>query len=327
MLTTSPAELLVVVDRNGIDESSHHGHIAVTDPDGAVCASAGEAQMVIFGRSALKPLQAVAALRAGADLLDDQLAIACASHSGETEHLQKVQAILARIGLTEDDLDNTPDLPLNAKAAVAWQCAGGGPSRITQNCSGKHAAMLAACVAQGWELTGYLQMSHPLQQRIAATVAELTGDELGVGVDGCGAPAFTSTLAGLARAFGRIAAAPAGTVEARVAKAMSTYPFLVGGTGRLVTALMPAVPGLVAKDGAEGVVAVGLPDGRGIAVKILDGANRARAVAVAATLAELGITNDALRAAGTRNVLGHGEVVGAARPVFQLQRPGPTQLT
>jgi L-asparaginase II len=185
--------------------------------------------------------------------------------------------------------------------------AGEGPSRIAMNCSGKHAAMLATCVAAGWPTDGYRDPSHPLQQALRATVEELTGDQVSATVvDGCGAPQFAVSLTGLARSFSRLG---------RCAAVMRSQPFLVGGEGRDVTAVMVGVPGLVAKDGAEGVYAAGFDDGRAVAVKIDDGAARARMPVLVAALRLLGVTDPALDDLATVPVLGHGDRVGEVRAV------------
>jgi L-asparaginase II len=172
--------------------------------------------------------------------------------------------------------------------------------------------MLATCVANGWDLATYRDPAHPLQQRMSQTLAELAGEPVAAtGIDGCGAPVMAISLTGLARAFGRLAAAAKGTDEARVATAITTHPEWLGGTRRQVTALIRGLPGAVAKDGAESVYAVGLPDGRGIALKIADGAPRARPVVMAAALARLGVEADVLAQLADAPVLGHGDRVGA----------------
>ncbi|WP_308121927.1 asparaginase, partial [Actinotalea ferrariae] len=318
------AGTLAEVVRGDLVESVHRGHLVVLAPDGRVVVEVGDPDAVIWPRSSLKPLQAVAMLAAGLDVDDEGLALACASHSGTDVHLAVVRRVLDAAGLAEADLRNTPDLPLDADAAFAWRAAGRGPTSLTQNCSGKHAAMLATCVAAGWDVRSYLDPGHPLQQAVRATVEGLTGVPVAsTSVDGCGAPLLSTTVRGLARALGRIAAAastdaPAdaaatddaattaattaartGTAAdgpraplARVARAMSSRPDLVGGPGRDVTAVMRAVPGLVAKDGAEGVYAAGLPDGSGVAFKVEDGSGRPRPAVLVAALAQ------ALAAAG-----------------------------
>ncbi len=319
------AGLLAEVVRGDLVESVHLGHLVVLRPDGSVALAVGDADAVIYPRSSLKPVQAVAALRSGFAPADDaELAIATASHSGEEAHLDAVRAILAAAGLGVEALGNTPDMPLDPQAASAWRAAGSGPAAITQNCSGKHAAFLAACVASGWDTATYLDPAHPLQVAVAAEVAALTGDAAAphVTVDGCGAPLFSTSLRGLARAFQRIATAAPTTPERRVAHAMSARPELVGGTGRDVTTAMRAVPGLVAKDGAEGVYAGALPDGTAFAFKVLDGSHRPRPAILAAVLrlvldgaaVEAGAALRAL--ADSIQVLGHGRVVGEIRVPF-----------
>jgi L-asparaginase II len=315
-LIGSASEPVAHVVRGGVVESAHRGHVVAVDACGAVQVRRGDPGATLLPRSSLKPVQAVAMLRVGLDLDGELLALACASHSGEAAHLDGVRRILAGAGLTVADLQNTPALPLDAEAAFGWRSAGNGPAALAQNCSGKHAAMLAACVAAGWDAAGYRDPAHPLQQAIRATVGELTGDgdPAHVTVDGCGAPLFSCTVAGLARAFAAIAAAAPGTPEHRVAAAVSAHPLFVGGTGRFVTRLLAAVPGLLAKDGAEGVFAAALPDGRALAVKIADGAQRPVPATVAAALAALGVAvPDEI---GRVDVLGHGVPVGVVRAVL-----------
>lgn len=310
------AEVLARVVRGGVVESVHRGHLVVLGPDGSTVLRRGAPDRVFFPRSSLKLVQAVAMLRSGLDLDGELLALACASHSGEPGHLDGVRRVLAGAGFDEDALQNTPALPLDADAALAWQAAGNGPARLTQNCSGKHAAMLATCVAAGWDPSTYRDPAHPLQRAVRATVAELTGDgdPAHVTVDGCGAPLFSCTPAGLARAFARIATAPAGTAEHRVADAVRAHPWWLGGTGRFPTRLIEAVPGLIAKDGAEGVFAAALPDGGALAVKIADGSPRPLPPVVTAALGALGAGG--LGEVGRVPVLGHGEPVGAVEPAF-----------
>jgi L-asparaginase II len=307
---------LACVVRNGVVESVHHGHVVGSTGDGTAAVVAGDPDVTFFARSALKPLQAVGMLRAGLDLSGELLALAAASHSGEPAHLDGVRRILAGAGLGEGDLQNTPDLPLDPDAAARWRADGRRPASLAQNCSGKHAAMLATCRAAGWDLAGYRDPAHPLQRAIRDTVVELTGVPVAhTAVDGCGAPLYSTTPAGLARAFARMATAPPERPEGRVAAAMRANPWWVAGTGREVVRLAAAVPGLVAKDGAEGVFAAALPDGRAVVVKILDGSPRPLAALVAAVLAALGVDDPALAAAGVTPVLGHGVPVGRVEPL------------
>ena len=308
---------LVEVVRSGFVEGHHSGSVVVLGPDGAVRDAAGVPDVPVFPRSSNKPLQAVGMVRAGLRLDRPGLALAAASHSGEPAHVAVVRAVLAGGGLDEDALCCPPELPLDPAAARAVLAAGGGPERVTMNCSGKHAAMLRTCLAAGWPGAGYLDPDHPLQVALRATVEELTdGPVAAVGVDGCGAPLFALPLTALARAFLRLVDAPAGTSERTVADAMRAEPHLVGGTGRDVTALTAAVPGLLAKDGAEGVYAAALPGVGAVAVKIDDGAARARAPVMVSALRRLGVTGPALDALAEPPVLGGGVPVGGVRTLW-----------
>jgi L-asparaginase II len=313
-------ELPVVAEvvRNGVVESVHRGSLIGLAPDGTTSIDIGDVHAQIFARSSLKPLQALALLRAGWEPGDsEEIALACASHSGEPAHLDVVRRILSGAGLDEKALDNTPDLPLDSAAARAYLRRGGEPDSLHQNCSGKHAAMLATCVVSGWPTEGYRDPAHPLQQAVRHTVADLTGDDIAhVAVDGCGAALFSCTLHGLAGAFARIASADPSSPEGRVAAAMRAHPWLVGGTGRDVTTLMTAVDGLIAKDGAEGVYAASTADGRAVALKVADGAGRARAPMMVAALRRLGVDGEALTPLATMPVLGHGDRVGEVRAVL-----------
>jgi L-asparaginase II len=304
------AEVLARVDRGGVVEAVHTGHAVALGADGSALVRVGNPEGPFLPRSSLKPLQAVAMLRAGLDVDGPALALACASHEGEPAHVEGVVQILRSAGLTPADLQTPAVLPNEPDAAHAWRCAGRGPEPIAHMCSGKHAAMLATCVVVGWDPTAYRAPDQPLQERVRATIAELTDDEpLPVVVDGCGAPAFSATVTGVARAYARIASAPAGTAEHRVATAMREHPWYVGGTGTLVTRLGDAVPGLLAKNGAEGGFAAALPDGRALAVKVLDGSPRALPALVAALLRALGVD-----APAPDPVLGGGGPVGEVRP-------------
>lgn len=308
-------EVVAEVWRGDFLESVHHGTVVATDPSGVPVLSVGRPGDVAFPRSSNKPLQALAMLRAGLDLDGELLALACASHSGEDFHVAGALRILVSAGLGEDALQCTADLPLGEEARARHLAQGLAAAPKYMNCSGKHAAMLATCVVNGWSTRDYLDPTHPLQVATRETIEDLAGEPVAqVGVDGCGAPIFAISLTGLARAFGRLASAAEGTLERRVATAMNTYPQWVGGTGRDVTALMGALPGVIAKDGAEGVYAVGLPTGEGVALKIADGSSRARAVVVVAVLKRLGVDVTELEDLATVPVLGHGRAVGAVKP-------------
>jgi L-asparaginase II len=306
------APVLAHYVRGGFVESAHRASVVVTTPDGAHEIALGAVDDPVFPRSSNKPVQTLAMVRAGLRMPPAHLALASASHSGEDFHVAAVREMLASAGLTEGALQNTPDYPVNEQAREAVIRAGGSKLPITQNCSGKHAAMLATCVANGWDTATYRDPAHPLQHAIAATLGELTGDAISAtALDGCGAPVMAVSLAGLARAFGRMASAAPGTPEAEVADAIRANPAYVGGTGRDVTALIEATPGLIAKDGAEAVYAVGLADGRGIALKVADGYPRAKPVILAAVLRRIGVESTALAQLEDAPVLGHGEPVGA----------------
>jgi L-asparaginase II len=309
--------LLAQVTRNGWVESVHAGHAVLVDPDGAVMRSWGRPEDPVLPRSSNKPLQAAGMVGAGLDLAGAQLAIAAASHSGEAFHLDTVRAVLHDGGLTEADLANTPALPYAPAAQIAWIRAGGGPTSLTQNCSGKHAAMLRTALALRAPLTGYPDPDHPVQRAAAAGIERLSGERIvATGVDGCGAPVAAISLVGLARAFSRMVLAGADTPEGRVARAMAAHPAHVGGTDRDVTLFMAALPGAIAKDGAESVHAFALPDGRAGALKVADGSERARAAVAVALLGHLGVDPTALAAAGPAPILGGGRPVGSVDAVI-----------
>ena len=308
--------VLAEVTRSGFVESRHHGSLAALNVDGAVVLSVGSPGLAVFGRSSNKPMQAVAMVEAGLDLPPELLVLTCSSHSGERSHVVGVRAILDRFDLTEDDLGNTPDWPLGESARIEAIRAGVAPTPLQQNCSGKHASMLATCVVTGWPLDGYLEQTHPLQLHIGATVARLTGQGVAhVGVDGCGAPVQAISLIGLASAFRTIAMAPPGSAEGQVAAAIRLHPYLLGGGGRDITAMLEEIPGLVAKDGAEGVYAAAMTDGRAVALKVEDGAWRSRPTILLAALQALGIEVGAATARCEELVLGHGRPVGSVRAV------------
>ena len=308
--------MLAHVVRCGVVESVHRGSAVVTSADGSIEQAWGDPTGLIFPRSASKPIQAAAMVAAGLDIAPHQLALVAASHSGEAFHLAAALELLHGAGLDETHLLNTPDYPVDEQARDEWIRAGHPKTSLAQNCSGKHSGMLATTAANGWDLATYLDPEHPLQQAITAAVARLSGTAVGaIAVDGCGAPLHGIPLTGLAHAFGRIAAAPAGSPEARVADAIRAHPEYLGGTRRGVTTLIRETPAdlrLIAKDGAESVYAVGLGDGRGVAVKIADGHMRAKPVVLAAILRRIGVGSEAGYAAlEDAPVLGHGQPVGS----------------
>ena len=318
-----PAPVVVAeVVRSGFVEGHHHGSWVVLAPDGSVEASAGDVTGPVLPRSCNKPLQAVGMLDAGLDLDGELLALASASHSGEPFHLDGVRRILAGAGLGEEALQTPADWPLDDEAREELLRTGGQRLPVQMNCSGKHAAMLATCVARGWSTGDYLDAGHPLQQQIAASFARLTGEPVEhVAVDGCGAPLLSTSLTGLARGFARLATAADGP-EARVAAAMRAHPAYVSGSSRDELRLLRAVPGAIGKAGAESCYAVALPDGRAIATKTDDGGARARPVLMAALLERAGVLDlpgvdaEAVRETGRWPLLGGGEPVGEVRAVL-----------
>lgn len=304
---------LVEVIRGEVVECVHRGRVVITDPAGEVIASIGELDAPFYARSSLKPLQALAMLECGLDVTGAELSLVCGSHTGQTRHQVGVVDILAGAGLRVADLQNTPDLPGDAEARCEWLLAGRGPEPLAQNCSGQHAGMLRTCVRAGWDHSTYREPDHPLQRAIASVLRSATGDASLVTVDGCGAPLFATPIAGLAGAFGRLAAAHHG-LERQVADAMRTHPLMMSGTGRIDAALMSAAPGVLSKGGAEGCWAIGLPDGHGLVLKSDDGSPRGVQVAAINLLAQLGVDAPEVAVLGEVPVLGHGSPVGAVNP-------------
>ncbi len=312
-----PAPVVAEVVRSGFVEGHHHGTVLALAADGSRVLALGDPDAPVFPRSSNKPLQAVGMLEAGLDLDGALLALTCASHSGEPFHIEGVHRVLADAGLDETALRTPPDWPVDEAEKIAFVAAGGQQARVLMNCSGKHAAMLATCVVNGWPTEGYLDPQHPLQRQLVATVERLAGEGIAAtGVDGCGAPLLALSLTGLARAFVAIATASPGTPEHRVAEAIRHHPQWLGGTRRDVTALVAGVPGLVAKDGAEGVYAAALPDGRVVALKIEDGGQRARPPVMAAALRALGVSAAVLDEQAEAPLLGGGLPVGVVRAAF-----------
>ncbi len=307
------AELAAVV-RSGLVESRHLGSLVALAADGSAVLELGDPDAVVLPRSTTKPLQALACLEAGAPLEGPALAIAAGSHTGEDRHVEVVRAVLARAGLDESALRCPPDLPEDPETRLRLLRAGEGPSRVRMNCSGKHAAMLLACTAHGWPIEGHLAVDHPLQQHVRAVVARVTGQPVGHdAVDGCGAALFGTTVRGLATAFRSLALATDGAA-ARVAAAMRAHPEFVGGRGHMNSRLMAELPGVLAKGGAEGVIGVAAPDGRAVAMKVVDGSPRATTVVALAVLRGLGVDTSPVADLETVPVLGGGVPVGDIRP-------------
>ncbi len=325
MTPTSPLNSkfveLAVTTRSGRDESLHFGAVVILGKDGTIEQELGDSSVVIYPRSSCKPIQATAMVSAGLSLPPQLLALVCGSHDGRPEHLAAARQILATARLTEIALGNTVDLPLNAEASEAVLRHGGGRTALQMNCSGKHAGMLATCVHNDWPHdVSYLQVDHPLQQRITEMMFELSGEQVvHIGVDGCGAPAHTLSLLGLALAYRSIAISSDNTPAGSVSLAMRSHPEMVGGPNSDVTLLMQGIKGLMAKDGAEGVFAAALPDGRAVAIKISDGANRARPPVMRAALHALGVDLSAVNPrAFSSPIFGHGKPVGEARVIARF---------
>lgn len=315
--TTTVPPVLAEVVRSGFVEGAHCGSLVLLAADGSVEFALGDPHSPVFPRSSNKPLQAAAVLRAGVELSDERLALAAASHSGEDFHLDLVQRMLAESGLTADDLLNPADLPLDPVEAEAYLAAGRIRDRVTMNCSGKHTAMLMACLRNDWPLDTYLEPSHPLQRLVGAVVEETSGERVAaVGTDGCGAPLMAISLTGLARAFRHLVLAEPGTAERRVADAMRAHPAYVAGTRRTDTWLMREVPGALSKMGAEAVQAVALADGRALAFKVDDGGLRALGPVLARALGLLGVEGPVVTRIGRAPLLGGDAEVGEVRAVF-----------
>lgn len=323
-LTAADAVELAVVERSGFVESRHSGAAIVLSPDGEVIRRLGNPDALFLPRSSLKPLQAVACITAGAELAGEQLALSTASHIGTDRHADVVREVLTAGGLTEDALACPPAWPGDTATRDEMVREHGQPARIRMNCSGKHAAMLRACVATGWPTDGYLEPSHPLQLHIREVVERLTGEKIAhTAVDGCGAPVHAITLAGLARGIHRIGTASerspfalhrsAGTLV----RAVKENPWTIEGPGKPDTIAIETL-GVFAKGGAEGVMVMVAPDGSTVALKMLDGAGRAATIVAATLLARAGALAEAdvasLAAALPLAVLGGGNDVGMIRP-------------
>jgi L-asparaginase II len=306
--------VLVEVVRNGFVESVHRGRVAITNPDGSLASSVGADFAPMYPRSANKPLQAVGLLRAGLDLDGELLALVCASHSGESFHLDGVRHILEMSGLDESALQMPAEWPLDHQAREDAIRNGVAKSSLAMNCSGKHAGMIRTTVLKGGDVATYRDPDHPTQLAVVQAIDDLAHEQAtNLAIDGCGAPLYAISLYALARAFGLIASASEDP-EHRVATAIRSYPEYVSGTRRDELELHRAIPGLMAKAGAESVYAVGLADGRGVAIKISDGNPRARPVAMAGVLKRLGFDHETLDTHASGPVLGAGERVGEIRP-------------
>lgn len=290
----------VVLRRNGVAESVHPVSAALVDATGRLIAWTGDPARVAFIRSSAKPFQAIPLVADGVteafEMSERELAVCCASHGGERAHLRVVSGLLRRIGGRIADLACGPHLPMYAPAARALVRSGRRPSRLHNNCSGKHTGMIAWARHTGAAIEGYHRADHPMQVRVREELAawmEMRPGNLAIAVDGCGVPTFAMPLERMARAFARWARSAAAEPESpagRVAHAMMAEPFYVAGTGRLCSGLMEAsAGGRVAKIGAEGVFCLALlPEGEGLALKVEDGARRAVGPAVLEFLRQTG---------------------------------------
>ncbi len=301
------APLAVEVTRGDVIESRHRASCAVMDSSGAVVESWGDIDQAVYPRSAIKAIQALPLIESGAaeayHLVDGEIALACASHGGESFHVATVEAWLARIGLTESDFECGAHLPSYAPAAEALLRHDHAVTQVHNNCSGKHMGFLTTARHLGEPTKDYIQPDHPVQQRVMATIGALSGVDLArvpVAVDGCGIPTLALPLSGLATAMARFSD-PAGQPDdrgaamKRIHQAIAARPEMVAGTGRLCTAIIRETGGdVLAKTGAEGVFAAALPKlGLGVAIKVDDGAGRAAQVAVTNVLKHLGAIDDA----------------------------------
>lgn len=290
----------VEVTRADVVESTHRVHAAVIGADEVLLGAARDAQLVTMWRSCAKFFQVMPFVASGGmehlGWADEELALACASHGGEPEHLAVVQRMLAALGLEEGDLACGPHEPLAPRGVKLWRESGQPLSRLHNNCSGKHSAMLARARTAGWATRGYEQPDHPVQRSCLGEVSSWTGvplDDMPVGVDGCGVAVMALALDRMALAYARFGRAlHAGEeVPARIAGAVRRHPHLLGGTDRFDTVLLQETNGaVIAKVGAEGVHSVTVPSlGLGLAVKVEDGALRAQHVAVLSALQQLGV--------------------------------------
>ncbi|MCT1368533.1 asparaginase [uncultured Kocuria sp.] len=283
---------LAVVERSGFVESRHLGAAAVVSPEGELVRSLGDSAAAIYPRSALKPFQAIASLKAGAPLRGAQVAIAAGSHEGSFEHMKVVAGMLQAAGLTPEHLQCPAAYPKDDAARAYLVSHEKGRQRIAFNCSGKHAAFLWACAHNDWDTETYLEPDHPLQRLVLEIVEEATGERVQhVGVDGCGAPVPTISLNGLAKAYSTLGAGirniSADARTATMATAMNDYPEMVQNHGRPNTLVMEELD-VVAKFGAEGILAIGTREGAGVAVKALDGSPRAVTMVALSLLAQEG---------------------------------------
>ena len=342
------AEPLVIVKRGAITESRHRGHIAIVEPDGTIIAAAGAPENVTFLRSSAKPFQALPMLVSGAadrfGFTDREVAIACGSHNGEPIHTELVLSMLGKLGLGPEALQCGAQEPYGAEAAEALRARGEKPNDLHNNCSGKHAGMLALALHLGAPIDTYIKAENPVQLAIADVISQFSGvavTDMAVAIDGCAAPIFGITIKAMALAYARLISPPADLDQKtraacdRIVRVMGEYPELIGGTSnRLDTELMRAAPHrLISKVGAEGVYTAGIrpcrewPNGLGLALKIEDGDDkRARPTVVIESLRQLGVLRDESLEAVAKYaffpvVNWRGDVVGEIAAQFELKAP------
>jgi L-asparaginase II len=319
-LSVSDTVELAVLVRSGMVESRHLGVAVVVSPNGSVIRQLGNPSALIYPRSTMKPLQAIAARRAGVHLTGEALVLSTASHAGTPDHVRVVRDILNIADLPEEALGCPADWPGDSSSRSALVADGGTASPVYMNCSGKHAAFLLACALNDWPTESYLQPSHPLQLAIRDVVEEFTGEPIvHSGVDGCGAPVHAMSLTGLARAVGRVCAGKDPDAAA-LSGAILENPWAIDGPGRANTVTIETL-GIVAKLGAEGVMVMGAADGTAVAVKILDGSLRAATLVALELLVDAGVVPragaNAVLAQTLESVLGAGLPVGEIRAVFE----------
>jgi L-asparaginase II len=321
--TIGDAVELATLDRSGFLESRHAGSAVVLGPDGTVLRSLGDVDAPIFPRSCMKPFQALAVLASGVDLSPEEMVIATASHSGTARHIALVRSVLARAGLGDEALQCPADRPTDAAARDDFVRAGATPSPLYMNCSGKHAAMLLACVQNGWDTASYLHVDHPLQERIRDVLQRFAGERIAAtGVDGCGAPVYAVSLTGLARGIAKITTSSVSSPfeifrrAAALSAAIRDNGWVIDGPGRANTVVIERL-GLVAKGGAEGVMVMASPDGTTVALKVLDGSLRVATIVALELLSSVGAVPrdqiERLRPELELEVLGGGLRVGAIR--------------
>lgn len=296
--------------RSGVVESAHRGYLIALNADGSTNLALGDINHLFFPRSTVKSIQAAAMVRRGLHLEPRLLALAASSHSGSAMHMDAVREILAKANLDESALQCMLDKPLGEAERRAW--GGNAPTRIAMNCSGKHAAMLLTCTINGWSIDNYLDPTHPLQVACRAELENLSGEKITlISTDGCGAPLFIISVAGLARAIRAITLSPE-DVHQSVLSASRQFPEMVAGEGRLTTEMIRAVPGLYMKDGAEAVEVASMPDGRTLVFKISDGSLRPFRAVLHAGLKHLGVESPYTH----EPVLGGEKVIGEIRSAF-----------